>query len=46
MIQAKRNQIYTLKQNKVALNEDDNEEFKRYIRNNKINTLVYGHYKV
>jgi hypothetical protein len=30
MIQAKRHQIYIIKQNKVALNEDDKEEFKRY----------------
>ena len=43
MIQAKRHQIYTLKQNKVALNEDDKEEFKICIRNNKINTLAHGH---
>jgi hypothetical protein len=39
MIQAKRHQIYTIKQNKVALNEDDKEEFKRHILENKINTL-------
>ena len=42
----KKHQIYTLKQNKVALNEDDNEEFKRYICKNKINTLAHGHYKI
>lgn len=38
MIQVKRHQIYTLKQNKVALNKDDKEEFKQYICNNKTNT--------
>lgn len=46
MIQAKRHQIYTLKQNKVALNENDKEEFKRYICKNKVDTLAHGHYKI
>lgn len=36
MIRSKNHQIYTTKQNKVALNEDDKEEFKRYILENKI----------
>jgi hypothetical protein len=43
MIQAKKHKIYTIKQNKVALNEDNRDEFKRYICENKIDTLAYGH---
>jgi hypothetical protein len=31
------------KQNKVALNEDNRDEFKRYICGNKIDTLAHGH---
>jgi hypothetical protein len=46
MTQAKRHQIYTIKQNKVALNEDDKEEFKRYILENRIDTLAHGHYQI
>jgi hypothetical protein len=46
MIQAKRHQIYIIKRNKVALNEDDKEEFKRYILENKIDTLAHGHYQI
>ena len=48
MIQAKKHTIYTIKQNKVALNDDDNskEEFKRYILENKIDTLAHGHHKI
>ena len=46
MIQAKKHQIYTTKQNKVALNEDDRDEFKRHICENKIDTLAHGHYKI
>jgi hypothetical protein len=43
MIQAKKHKIYTIKQNKVALSEDNRDEFKRYICENKIDTLAYGH---
>lgn len=34
----------SLKQNKVALNENDKEEFKRYICSSKINTLAHGYH--
>jgi hypothetical protein len=43
MIRAKEHKIYTIKQNKVALNEDNRDEFKKYICENKIDTLAYGH---
>jgi hypothetical protein len=46
LIQAKKHQIYTVKQNKVALNAEDKDEFKRYICDNKIDTLAYGHYQI
>lgn len=46
MIQAKKYQFYTLKQNKVALNEHDKQEFRRYICENKSDTLAHGHYKI
>lgn len=37
MIQTKRHQIYTLKQNKLALNENNKKEFKKYIFLKNIN---------
>jgi hypothetical protein len=43
MIRSKIHQIYTIKQNKIALNED---EFKRFIGYDKVDTLAYGHYKI
>jgi hypothetical protein len=52
LIQTKKHQIYTIKQNKVALNEDDKEEFKRYIlrairlEEDKVFTLAHGHYQI
>ncbi len=46
MIRTQKHQIYTIKQNKVALNEDDKEEFKRFILDNKYDTLAHGHYSL
>ena len=46
MIRAQKHQICTIKQNKVALNEDNNEEYKRYILDNKYDTLAHGHYNI
>ena len=46
MIRAQKRQIYTIKQNNVALNDDDKEEFKRYILDNKYDTLAHGHYMI
>ena len=47
LIQSKKREIYTIKQNKVALNNEDSdeyrEEYKRYIINNNMDTLAYGH---
>lgn len=48
LIRSKQQQIYTVKQNKVALNVDNINEFKRYIvKDDKdYDTLAYGHYKI
>lgn len=48
IIQAKMHIIHAIKQNKVALNDDDNskEKFKRHILCNEIDTLAHGHYKI
>jgi hypothetical protein len=45
VIQAKDNQLYTMKQNKLALNTVDQSEFKSHIVD-EVNTMNYGHYKL
>uniref|UniRef100_A0A1I7XKW8 KTSC domain-containing protein n=1 Tax=Heterorhabditis bacteriophora TaxID=37862 RepID=A0A1I7XKW8_HETBA len=45
LIQAKDNQLYTMKQNKLALNKVNQSEFKSHIID-KVNTMNYGHYKL
>ncbi|CAP33454.2 Protein CBG15088 [Caenorhabditis briggsae] len=51
LIRSKKHEIYTMKQNKVALNNENTEEFrqeyKRYImKNNEVDTIAYGHYSM
>jgi hypothetical protein len=44
-IQAKDNQLFTMKQNKIALNKINQLEFKSHIID-RVNTMNYGHYKL
>jgi hypothetical protein len=44
LIRSQKHQIHTIKQNKVALNEQKEQtESKRFIRGDKITTLDFGH---
>ena len=43
LFRTKRHDIYTVEQNKVALNAEDNKIF---ILDDGINTLAWGHYKI
>jgi hypothetical protein len=45
VIQANDNQLYTMKQSKLALNKINQSEFKSHIID-KVNTMNYGHYKL
>jgi len=45
-IQSKNHEINTIKQNKIALNLEDGNEYKRYILENKIDTLAHEHYLI
>uniref|UniRef100_A0A1I7WTN6 Ribosome biogenesis protein RPF2 homolog n=1 Tax=Heterorhabditis bacteriophora TaxID=37862 RepID=A0A1I7WTN6_HETBA len=45
VIQAKDNQLFTMKQNKLALNKISQSEFKSHIID-KVNTMNYGHYRL
>jgi hypothetical protein len=46
VIQAKDNQLFTMKQNKLAPNKIDQSEFKSHILDDKEKTMNYGHYKL
>ena len=43
IIRSKNHNLFSIRQNKMALNSKDE---KRYVCNNRINTLPYGHYSI